>query len=197
MGFKEQNPIPLGGAIVKTEWLRYYEPSELPTGFRMIVQSWDTANKSGELNDFSVCTTWLADFEHYYLIDVFRRRLDYPSLKRAIKEQAEKYKADLTLIEDKASGTPLIQDLRAEGVSGVEEYDPGPGNDKQMRLYAVSAEFESGRVRLPREAPWKDEYVREITGFPGTKYDDQVDSTTQALEHLKTKVRSRLAWFRL
>jgi predicted phage terminase large subunit-like protein len=163
----------------------------------MIVQSWDTANKAGELNDFSVCTTWLVDYDNYYLIDIFRRRVDYPSLKRAVKEQAEKHKADLILIEDKASGTQLIQDLRSEGIWGLEGYDPGPSIDKQMRLHAVSAEFESGRVRLPREAPWKEEYVREITGFPGTKYDDQVDSTTQALEHLKTKVRSRLVWSRL
>ena len=103
----------------------------------------------------------------------------------------------MILIEDKGSGTQLIQDLRSEGVCGVEGYDPGPGNDKQMRLYAVSAEFESGRVRLPRVASWLEEYVREISGFPGMKYDDQVDSTTQALEHLKTRVRSQLVWFRL
>lgn len=193
----QQEPIPVGGAIIQTEWLQYYEPSELPSGFRMIVQSWDTANKAGELNDFSVCTTWQADFDNYYLIDVFRRRLDYPGLKRAVKEQAEKHGANMILIEDKGSGTQLIQDLRSEGVCGVEGYDPGPGNDKQMRLYAVSAEFESGRVRLPRVASWLEEYVREISGFPGMKYDDQVDSTTQALEHLKTRVRSQLVWFRL
>ena len=136
--------MPIGGAIVKTEWLRYYEPDELPSGFSLILQSWDTANKGGELNDFSVCTTWRADFENHYLIDVFRRRLDYPDLKRAVKEQAARHKADIVLIEDKASGTQLIQDLQLEGVFGLEGYDPGPGFDKQMRLYAVSAEFESG-----------------------------------------------------
>lgn len=193
----QQNPVPIGGAIVKSEWLRFYDPHELPSGFSLVIQSWDTANKGGELNDFSVCTTWRADFENHYLVDVFRRRLDYPNLKRAVKEQAEKHKADVVIIEDKASGTQLIQDLQAEGVCGLEPYDPGPGIDKQMRLYAVSAEFESGRVRLPRSALWKEDYIREITGFPGTKYDDQVDSTSQALEHLKTKVRSRLVWSRL
>lgn len=193
----QQNPVPVGGAIVKTEWLRFYEPEELPSGFSLIVQSWDTACKGGELNDFSVCTTWRADFENHYLIDVFRRRLDYPNLKRAVKEQAQKHKANIIIIEDKASGIQLIQDLRADGLCGLKPYDPGPGIDKQMRLYAVSAEFESGRARLPRTASWRDDYVREITGFPGTKYDDQVDSTTQALELLKTKVRSRLVLSRL
>lgn len=193
----QQCPVPIGGAIIKTEWLRFYEPAELPSGFSLIVQSWDTANKGGELNDFSVCTTWQADFENHNLVDVFRRRLDYPALKRAVKEQAKKHQANVVIIEDKASGIQLIQDLRAEGVCGIEPYDPGPGIDKQMRLYGVSAEFESGRARLPRSASWKDEYVRKITGFPGTKYDDQVDSTTQALEILKTKMRSRLVWSRL
>jgi predicted phage terminase large subunit-like protein len=193
----QQCPVAIGGSIVQTKWLRFYESHELPSGFGLIVQSWDTANKGGELNDFTACTTWQADFENHYLIDVFRKRLDYPNLKRAVKEHAQKHNADIIIIEDKASGTQLIQDLQAEGVCGLEPYDPGPGIDKQMRLYAVSAEFESGRARLPRSASWKEEYVREITGFPGTKYDDQVDSTTQALEYLKTKVRSRLAWSRL
>lgn len=68
---------------------------------------------------------------------------------------------------------------------GIRPYDPLPGSDKQIRLYAQTAEFESGRVLLPRSAPWLDEYTRELISFPGSKYDDQVDSTTQALDHLK------------
>jgi predicted phage terminase large subunit-like protein len=104
--------------------------------------------------------------------------------------------ADIVLIEDKASGTQLIQDLKAEWVYGIEPYDPPPGSDKTLRLYAQTAEFESGRVLLPRSAPWLDDYVRELTTFPGTKYDDQVDSTTQAIDHLKTK-RAHFVWGRL
>jgi predicted phage terminase large subunit-like protein len=192
----QQNPMPLGGAIVKTGWIRYYDPGDLPSGFSFILQSWDTANKSGELNDFSVCTTWRATFDCCYLLDVLRKRLNYPDLKRTVREQAERHKADIVLIEDKASGTQLIQDLKHEGMYGLEPYDPGPGSDKILRLYAQTAEFESGRVLLPRSAPWLEEYVRELTTFPGTKYDDQVDSTTQALDHLKTK-RSLLIWSRL
>ena len=192
----QQTPVPLGGAIIKTEWLKYYDPGDLPDRFVCVLQSWDTANKSGELNDFSVCTTWGATFDCYYLLDVFRRRLDYPELKRAVHEQARQHRADVILIEDRASGTQLIQDLCAEGLYGVKPYDPLPGNDKILRLYAQSAEFESGRVLLPRSAPWLDEYVREITAFPGSKYDDQVDSTTQALDHLKSN-RSLLVWEKL
>jgi len=192
----QQTPVPLGGAIIKTEWLKYYDPGDLPERFVCVIQSWDTANKSGELNDYSVCTTWGAMYGRYYLLDVFRRRLDYPDLKRAVHEQARHHHADIVLIEDKASGTQLIQDLRVEGLYGVKPYEPLPGNDKTLRLYAQSAEFESGRALLPRSASWLDEYVREITGFPGTKHDDQVDSTTQALDHLKSN-RSMLVWANL
>jgi predicted phage terminase large subunit-like protein len=192
----QQTPVPLGGAVVKTEWLKYYDPGDLPERFVCVIQSWDTANKSGELNDFSVCTTWGATFDRYYLLAVFRQRLDYPDLKRAVHEQARQHRAEIVLIEDKASGTQLIQDLKVEGLCGVKAYEPLPGNDKILRLYAQSAEFESGRVLLPRSASWLDEYVREITGFPGSKYDDQVDSTTQALDHLKNN-RSLLVWSKL
>jgi predicted phage terminase large subunit-like protein len=192
----QQNPMPVGGAIVKTEWLRYYGPDDLPPSFLYVLQSWDTANKSGELNDYSVCTTWGISGENYYLLSVFRRRLNYPDLKRAVLEQARRYKADKIVIEDKASGTQLIQDLKFEGQCGVEPYEAPSGMDKTVRLYGQTAEFESGRVLLPRSAPWLKAYVRELTTFPGVKYDDQVDSTTQALDHLKTN-RSLWVWFRL
>jgi len=76
--------------------------------------------------------------------------------------------------------------LKAEGIIGIRPYDPPPGSDKTLRLYAQTAEFESGRVLLPRSALWLDEFTRELTTFPGSKYDDQVDSTTQALDHLKS-----------
>jgi predicted phage terminase large subunit-like protein len=192
----QQNPMPLGGAIVKTDWLKYYEPTQLPERFISVTQSWDTANKSGELNDFSVCTTWTVIQNYYYLLDVFRKRLNYPDLRRAVLEQAKLHRANSVVIEDKASGTQLIQDLQHEGLYMVKPYAPPPGSDKTLRLYAQTAEFESGRVLLPRSAPWLVEYVRELTTFPGSKYDDQVDSTTQALDYLRQTSISRV-WERL
>jgi len=161
-----------------------------------VLQSWDTANKSGELNDFSVCTTWGAIGESYYLLSVFRRRLNYPELKRAVQDLARQHHADIVLIEDKASGTQLIQDLQFEAVFGIRPYEAPTGTDKTLRLHAQTAEFEGGRVLLPRSAPWLEAYVRELTTFPGSKYNDQVDSTTQALDHLKTN-RSLLVWAKL
>jgi predicted phage terminase large subunit-like protein len=183
----QQNPIPLGGAMVKTDWLRYYEPSELPERFDIKVQSWDTANKATELSDYSVCTTWGRANGKVYLLHIFRQRLNYPDLKRKVKELAGVHHPNKILIEDKASGTQLIQDLQAEHPFGITPYEPPSGTDKIMRLHAQTAWFENGLVFLPRSAPWLADYVTELTGFPGTKYDDQVDSTTQALDHLKAR----------
>lgn len=182
----QQNPMPLEGGLIKRDWLRYYDPEAPPT-FRITVQSWDTANKAGEMNDYSVCTTWgIDDRKFLYLLHVHRMRLNFPELKRAAKELHGKFKPDKLVIEDKASGTSLIQELKAEGIYGIELYQPAPGSDKFMRLAGQAIKFEEGRVRLPEGAPWLDEYVRELTGFPGSKFDDQVDSTAQALDFMNS-----------
>jgi predicted phage terminase large subunit-like protein len=181
----QQNPVPLGGNMVKVTWLRYYDPSDLPERFDLVLQSWDTANKSNELSDYSVCTTWGVYRRHFYLLDVCRQRLNYPELKRKVGELARRFGTNNVLIEDKASGTQLIQDLQAEHITKITPYQPPSGSDKIMRMHAQTAHFENGFVLLPRSAPWLGDYVKEITGFPGTKYDDQVDSTTQALDHLR------------
>lgn len=181
----QQNPVPLGGAMVKTEWLKYYDPGEQPGKFDILIQSWDTANKATELNDFSVCTTWGVKNEHFYLLDVFRARLNYPELKREVKAQSEHYRVDTIVIEDKASGTQLIQDLKADDVYRVKAYEVPAGADKVMRLHAQTVVFENGRVLLPKTAPWLGDYLNELLSFPGSQYCDQVDSTTQALDYIK------------
>jgi len=181
----QQNPTPPGGSMVKVPWLRYYESHEKPARFLRIVQSWDTANKAGELNDYSVCTTWGVDGKNRYLLHVLRKKMNYPDLKRTVIELAKEYNAQNVLIEDKASGIQLIQELERELYSTVTAYKPPPGTDKIMRLHAQTDLFENGRILLPKEAPWLADYVNEITGFPGTKYDDQVDSTAQALDHMR------------
>jgi predicted phage terminase large subunit-like protein len=181
----QQDPSPPGGAMVKTGWLKFIEPGEQPAEFSRIVQSWDTANKATELSDFSVCTTWGVLYKQYYLLDVFRKKLNYPDLKRAVLELARNHSAGAIVIEDKASGTQLIQDLRFEGLLGITEYKPPPGTDKVMRMHAQTAMFENGLVFLPRTASWLPDFVHELTGFPGTRHDDQVDSTTQFLDYIR------------
>jgi predicted phage terminase large subunit-like protein len=180
----QQSPITLEGGLIKREWLKFYDPSSVPRDMHYIIQSWDTASKSGELNDYSVCTTWGLRFGKFYLLDVFRVRLSYPELKKAALRLQSQYPLLKIVIEDRGSGISLIQDLRAEYVFITEPYKTEPGMDKMMRLSAQSAKFEKGDVYLPSQAPWLDEYIRELTGFPGTKYDDQVDSTSQALDVL-------------
>jgi predicted phage terminase large subunit-like protein len=193
----QQSPASREGGMVKREWLKYYEPQDQPERFSYVLQSWDTANKADEMNDYSVCTTWGLYKGRFYLLDVFRRRLTYPQLKRAAGEQFRKFHPYKLLIEDKSSGISLIQELKAEGVYFIEPYKPEPGRDKVMRFGAETIKFENGRVYLPKSAPWLDEYIREIIGFPGTKYDDQVDSTSQALEFLGDKAHSYAVWERL
>ena len=190
----QQSPQPLDGGVIKRSWIIHYLRGALPERFSYILQSWDTANKTGELNDYSVCTTWGLYGGCFYLLDVFRKRLNYPDLKKAVVEQSRLHKPNRVLIEDKSSGIPLIQELRAEGIFGVEAYKPAPASDKLFRLHAQSIKFESGKVFLPSEAPYLDEYVRELTGFPGGKYDDQVVSTTQALEFLGTTGSKAAMW---
>ena len=183
-GQYQQSPAPLGGGLVKADWFRRYRNTELPERFDRIVQSWDTANKVTELSDFSVCTTWGVKDKDLFLIGVFRRRLDYPALKRAVREQQSLFHATVVLIEDKASGTQLIQELITDGCHGVTRYQPT--GDKTMRLHAQTAMIENGFVHIPETAPWLAEYLHELTVFPKGKYDDQADLTAQFLDWFKT-----------
>ena len=172
-GQYQQSPAPLGGGLVKADWFRRYGATDLPERFERIVQSWDTANKATELSDYSVCTTWGINGKNLYLVGLLRRRLEYPALKRAVLEQQSLYNASVVLIEDKASGTQLIQELIAAGCHAVTRYQPGC--DKIMRLHAQTAMIENGFVFLPETAPWLAEYLHELTTFPNGKHDDQVE----------------------
>jgi predicted phage terminase large subunit-like protein len=187
-GQYQQAPAPLGGGMVKAGWFKTY--TEVPSDFEQVFQSWDTANKATELSDYSVCTTWGVRENNLFLLNVLRYRLDYPNLKRAVTEQALAFKPKNILIEDKASGTQLIQELRYEGVHGVHAYVTSM--DKTMRMSSVTSTIESGLVHLPEKAEWLAEYLHELTSFPNAKYDDQADSTSQALDWAKEN--TRLPW---
>jgi predicted phage terminase large subunit-like protein len=183
-----QTPAPQGGGMIKEQWFNTYTPESLPYGFDYILQSWDTANTISELSDYSVCTTWGRKGDDLYLLDVYREKMDYPTLKRAVVEQAKLWSARVVVIEDKASGTQLIQELTYEGgVYNIQPYRPGPNQDKIMRMYACCNVIENGCVYLPEEAEWLTEYKSELTVFPNGKHDDQVDSTSQAIDWIKRR----------
>ena len=179
----QQAPAPAGGGLIKTHWFKTFRPEERPKEFELMFQSWDTANKSSELSDFTVCTTWALADDHLYLLDVLRSRLNYPDLRRTVKQHAEIYKVNNILIEDKASGTQLIQDLIADGVHGVTRYEPKMA--KVLRMHSASSTIENGFVHIPEQAFWLAEYLHEMAVFPNGRFDDQVDSTSQALDWFK------------
>ena len=181
----QQAPAPAGGGLIKTQWFKIFRPEERPKEFELIFQSWDTANKSSELSDYSVCTTWGVIDKHLYLLEVLQRRLNYPDLRRTVKQQAEIYRVKTILIEDKASGTQLIQDLIADRVHGVTRYQPKM--EKIMRMHSVTSTIENGFVHIPEHAPWLAEYLHELAVFPRGRFDDQIDSTSQALDWFKER----------
>ena len=173
-----QRPAPLGGGIFKEAWWRYY--SALPK-VKRIIQSWDTSFKVKEQNDYSVCTTWAECDAGYYLIDRFKDKMEYPELKRTAINLANTHKPNAILVEDKASGQSLIQELRRDTKLPVVAIQVD--SDKVSRAHATTPLIESGRVFLPEEAPWLLDYIAQLGTFPNAAHDDDVDSTTQALNY--------------
>src|SRR5262249_45359957 len=174
-----QRPIPEEGNIIKRDWFKFYDWPPRPEPGDRIVQSWDTAMKPDQRNDPSVCTTWRERNGACYLIDVVRERVDYPELKRLVLSLRSKFEPDAILVEDKGSGTALIQELRNAGSPFPIPIDPK--GDKVMRMYVQAAKIEAGQVYLPREAPWLSEFLLEVLAFPRYRHDDQVDSLSQFL----------------
>jgi predicted phage terminase large subunit-like protein len=174
----QQEPIPVEGNLIKAEWFKEYDVAPTFADTDNLVISIDTAMKGDELADFSVATVWLVRGEHSYLIDLWRDRVDYPSLKHAVRRLREKYPQATLLIEDKGSGIGLIQELRASNIGVIAI---NPEGDKLTRCAAISAQFEAGSVFFPKSARWLDGLKTELLGFPNTRHDDQVDSVTQAL----------------
>lgn len=175
----QQSPAPLGGGIVQVGWFQTYaEPPERRDG-DLIVQSWDTASKADQINDYSVCITCLIHNNAFYLLHVLRKRLEYPDLRKCVVEQKLAFRADEVLIEDKGSGTQLIQELRDKG-----SYPRAitPEGDKVIRMMTQTAPIEAGRFYIPQSAPWLADFLDELAKFPASRYDDQVDSLSQFLK---------------
>ena len=185
-GQYQQRPVPAEGGMCKAHWLQRYERRE--EKYLRVVQSWDTAVKPKQINDPSVCTTWGERHGGWDLLQVLVRRLEYPDLKSLVVSQASAWQPDAILIEDKASGQQLLQDLRRESQLPIIAINPEA--DKITRFAACSALIEAGRVYLPTQAAWLTDYEAEILTFPNAAHDDQVDSTSQFLNWMKLSAAS-------
>ena len=179
-------PVAAEGGIIKRSWIRYYREPEPPEKTTGIVQSWDTAVKAQEIHDWSVCTTWAQTLRCHQLRDVWRERVEYPALRRAIIEQAEAWNPDAILIEDKATGQAVIQELRDTTRLPVVPVEPE--GDKQTRMSIESSWYASGLIEHPAHAPWLHDLERELTTYPYSTDDDQVDSVSQYLRWAKARL---------
>ncbi len=151
-----------------------------------IIQSWDTAIKAGSGHDASVCATFAqAPDGMHQLRDMAVLRLEYPELKRAVLQLASRYEPEVILIEDKASGQSLIQDLRRETQLPIIAIMPQ--GDKLTRFARITPMIEAGKVALPHVAPWLAAFEQEILSFPNGGHDDQVDALSQYLNWVRTQ----------
>ena len=183
----QQDPTSEEGALIKREWWQEWEKDN-PPACEAIIQSWDTAFLKTQRADYSACTTW-GVFQHpnesgdlqpnLILLDAYKEKLEFPELKRAAYDKYWEFEPDQMIVEAKASGSPLIFELRAMGMP-VTEFTPSRGQDKIARVNAVSDLFASGVIWCP-PTRWADEVIEECAAFPAGDNDDLVDSTTQAL----------------
>lgn len=184
----QQRPCPAEGAILKRDWWQHWRQPLPP--MEWILQSWDTAFKKGQENDYSVCVTMGISGQGMYVLDVWREKVEFPQLKRAVRDQYTKWQPDEIVVEDKASGQSLIQELGPDAEAGtlppsrerpmpIVAYDPGT-RDKITRAHKASPYLEGRRQFVPAEASWREAFVEELAIFPGGAHDDQVDAYSQA-----------------
>lgn len=187
----QQQPIPPDGIVIRDAWLRYYDsaPSD---GFVARYASWDTASSLSEDADYSVGTVWGVGSDGYiYLLDVVRGRWQAPDLTRKIVDTHNRHKAHQTIIEDSDIGRAILQTLRRTEAIGVPIIYK-VRIDKLARMEARASMFETGKVLLRADAAWLPAYKQELLGFPNARHDDQVDSTSQALDIIQQRHQALL-----
>ena len=187
----QQNPVSESAAIVKREWWREWD-SDRPPQCDFILMSWDTAFEKTQRADYSACTTGGVFYQpdetgkeqaNIILLNAFRDRMEFPELKQCAIEEYREWEPDSVIIEKKASGAPLIYEMRAMGIP-VQEFTPTRGNDKISRLNAVSDLFASGRVWAPATR-WAEEVIDEVAEFPAGTHDDYVDTVSMAMHRFR------------
>jgi predicted phage terminase large subunit-like protein len=180
----QQNPTAEEGSILKREWWQTWDEEEVPDLIH-VIQSYDTAFSKKETADFSAITTW-GVFSHprkgspqIILLDAEKGRWEFTELKKIAMDKYKYWEPETVIVEAKASGLPLTDELRSAGIPVV-NFTPSRGNDKHVRVNSVAPMFESGQVWCPDER-WAQDVIEECAAFPFGDHDDYVDSTTQAL----------------
>jgi predicted phage terminase large subunit-like protein len=180
-----QQPTSEASAIIARKHWRIWEHDEPPT-CEYVIQSWDTAFETKTTADYSACTTWGVFYNEeensapqVILLDAFKDRMAFPELKQIALKHYKEWEPDAFVVEKKAAGAPLIQELRAMGIP-VQEFSPSRGNDKIVRVNAIADLFTSGKVWAP-DTRWAREVIEEVAAFPVGEHDDYVDTTSQAL----------------
>jgi predicted phage terminase large subunit-like protein len=179
-GQLQQRPVQKGGNIFKLSDMQYYKTS--PGTYEYILQSWDTAFKAKQENDYSAMTTWGKIGNKIYLIDLWRGKVPFPELKNIFIQFAEKWKPTLAILEDKASGQSLFQELQREFKFPLLAIQPE--GDKTSRANASTPYFATHMIYLPKEHEYVKDYVQELICFPNQLHDDWVDSTSQGVNYL-------------
>ncbi len=182
-----QEPKECEDSLIRPKWIKRYD--KIPAKFDSCIQSWDCAVKVKAQSDYSVCTTWYKINNNFYLIDVFKDKMKFTELKRMALKLWEDYNSDTVLVEDKASGQSLIQELDEHSLIPIIPIQPL--KDKETRFISILSLFESGKVVLPENAPWLAEFESELLAFPNVKHDDQIDSMTQFLKWTKDSKRNQ------
>jgi predicted phage terminase large subunit-like protein len=172
----QQAPIPPGGTIIKRKWLTTYDHVGIQPGDRIVI-SWDIALSEMESADYAACVVLLIRNEVFFILEALRGRFPFETLKKKIIDLKKRYHPSTLLIEESPISLGLIQSLREQSIN-VTPYKPD--TDKRARLIAQTDLFAGGSVRLPKHAPWLEEFVAELLAFPG-RHDDQADALTQGL----------------
>tara|TARA_R100000697_G_scaffold112412_1_gene130037 strand:+ start:423 stop:1700 length:1278 start_codon:yes stop_codon:yes gene_type:complete len=188
-GQLQQRPMPKGGGILRAEWWVPWDKPDLPD-IEYVLQSWDTAFSTNEKTSYSARTTWgvfrMNGQINAIVLDMWYDRVTYPELRNIAQESYEDYEPDAVLIEKKASGQSLLQDLRMAGIPVIPY---SPDRDKEARAHAASALLEDGRIYFPSDKKWSKDLIDICAAFPAGDNDDIVDTCTQAW------LRLRKGWF--
>jgi predicted phage terminase large subunit-like protein len=175
-----QAPVPAGGNMLKPELLKWCELAPARHSSDQVVISVDTAAKATATSNYSAMLVFLVrNTNEFYLIEIYRKRLEFPDLVAAIEALITKYKPNAVLIEDHSSGTGLCQQLQKNGVAGV--IPIRPVNDKVTRMFTETTKLQAGNLILAKTAPGADDFYVEYLAFPNGKYDDQIDALSQFL----------------